>query len=281
MSLWQQVITKDRVALITGAANGIGRAAAVRFAKAGMKLCLVDVNIDALTKLANSLGEGENIIISQTDVTDIQQMTNLREEVYKKFGEVALLMNNAGVSFPTSSADKLENWKQIMDVNFWGVVNGQHAFVPSMVTQNTPCLIVNTGSKQGITNPPGNPAYNASKAAVKAITEQLAHELRQNKDNKVGVHLLVPGFTWTGLTSGGNEQKEKPPGAWTSDQVVDALLAGITADEFYIICQDNEVTKEMDKKRVQWALGDLVEKRPALSRWHPDYADKFKQFMQN
>ena len=134
-------------------------------------------------------------------------------------------------------------------------------------------MIVNVGSKQGITNPPGHPVYNITKAALKAYTEALEHELRSNPDNaghRVTAHLLIPGWTTTGT-------QEHKPGAWLPEQVVDAMLSGIARGDFYIICPDGEVTAEMDKKRILWAAGDMTENRPPLSRWHPDYSDVAKQ----
>jgi short-subunit dehydrogenase len=153
------------------------------------------------------------------------------------------------------------------------------AFVADMLAQGTPCAVVNTGSKQGITTPPGNAAYNVSKAAVKVLTEQLAHELRQIEGCLVSAHLLVPGHTFTGMTARG--RTEKPASAWTPDQVVDRLVEGMAAGDFYIMCLDNETTAEMDARRMRWAVDDLILNRPALSRWHPDYKDAFAAHMKS
>ena len=135
--------------------------------------------------------------------------------------------------------------------------------------------IVNTGSKQGITCPPGNTAYNVTKAGVKVVTEALAHELRNVDGCQISAHLLIPGFTFTGITGG----TEKPAGAWTAEQVIDFMLPAMARGDFYILCPDNEVTREIDNKRVAWAAGDITENRPALSRWHPDYKDAFAAYM--
>lgn len=99
-------------------------------------------------------------------------------------------MNNAGVGGKTGSWTELDNWGKIINTNLWGIVNVQHTFVPYMIGQENQSLIINTGSKQGITNPPGNPAYNASKAAVKSLTEGLSYELRQ-QPTKLTAHLFV------------------------------------------------------------------------------------------
>ena len=140
-----------------------------------------------------------------------------------------------------------------------------------MLEQSSPALVVNTGSKQGITNPPGSACYNAAKAAVKSLTESLAHELRNLEGCQVTAHLLVPGWTTTG-------DREHRSGAWLPGQVADFLLAGIERGDFYVICPDDETTWEMDRKRILWSAMDLTEGRPALTRWHPDWKEEFERF---
>lgn len=146
-----------------------------------------------------------------------------------------------------------------------------------MIDQGTPGLVINTGSKQGITNPPGNPAYNVSKAGVKSATESLQHTLRNIEHCKISAHLLVPGFTYTGLVKRfvGNE---KPDGAWTPEEVVDFMLEAISRGSFYIVCPDNEVTRDEDSKRILWAAGDLAYDRSPLSRWDDAYKSAFAKF---
>jgi NAD(P)-dependent dehydrogenase (short-subunit alcohol dehydrogenase family) len=170
----------------------------------------------------------------------------------------------------------LDRWRRLIDVNLWGVIHGIKAFAPAMIAQGTPCAILSTGSKQGITCPPGDTAYNVSKAGVKVVTEALAHELRNIDGCKVSAHLLIPGFTFTGMTrpDGG----EKPAAAWTAEQVVDFMIERMSAGDFYILCPDNDVPRALDEKRILWAAGDIVENRPPLSRWHPDYKAAFKAF---
>jgi NAD(P)-dependent dehydrogenase (short-subunit alcohol dehydrogenase family) len=141
---------------------------------------------------------------------------------------------------------------------------------------DAPGLVINTGSKQGITQPPGNTAYNVSKAGVKALTEGLAHSLRERTGDRVTAHLLIPGFTYTGMTS---PRPEKPAGAWTPDQVIDLMLQRLARGDFYILCPDNETTPEQDAKRIAWAAADVTDNRPALSRWHSDYAAEFARYM--
>lgn len=166
---------------------------------------------------------------------------------------------------------------QILETNLFGVVNGLNTFVKSFQARKSkPSAIVITGSKQGITNPPGNPAYNASKAAVKTLAEHLSYDL---KDTQTSVHLLVPGWTFTGLTGGGG-LKEKPDGAWAPEQVADFLEQKMGEGKFYIICPDNDVTEEMDKKRVMWGAGDLAHGRPPLTRWRDEYKQEHADWME-
>ena len=170
-----------------------------------------------------------------------------------------------------------EGWARVLGVNLLGVLHGVQAFVPAMADGGEPGVVINTGSKQGITQPPGDTAYNVSKSAVKSLTEGLAHTLRNRTGCRVTAHLLIPGFTYTGMIA--RRIAAQPPGAWTPDQVADRLLDGLAAGEFYILCQDNETTREQDEKRILWAAQDLIENRPALSRWHPDWKDAFERFM--
>jgi NAD(P)-dependent dehydrogenase (short-subunit alcohol dehydrogenase family) len=275
-------LTEGRVAVITGAASGIGLAAALCFARLGLRVCLSDLEGEALAKATDAVsaaarGGKSDVLAVPTDVSDRQAVDRLKSAVYERFGEVAVLMNNAGTAPGGGPWDHYERWRRVLDVNLWGVINGVHAFAAAMIEQRTPCAIVNTGSKQGITCPPGDTAYNVSKAGVKVLTEGLAHQLRNTEGCRVSAHLLVPGSTFTGMTqrAGG----AKPPGAWMPDQVIDFMLEGMAAGDFYIICPDNDVTREIDNRRIQWAAEDIIRNRPALSRWHPDHKDAFAAFL--
>ena len=276
-----KALAPNNVAVITGGADGIGLAAAERFANRGMHVVLVDINSDKLADAKAQIEDtasNEITVVSKTiDVADFSALAQLSSEIFAQFGHVDVLMNNAGRSGKTSSWGEIDVWREIFDVNLWGIVHGMHAFTEKMVNQSRPALIINTGSKQGITNPPGNPAYNASKAAVKAATESLQHALRSIDGCLVSAHLLVPGYTFTGLTR--QRQSDKPAGAWHPEQVIDYLLDAIDKGKFYIICPDNEVTEEDDVKRVLWGAGDLAYGRTPLSRWDENYADEFAKFI--
>lgn len=270
-------------ALITGAASGIGLAAAKRFAAIGLDIIIVDRDQAALSTALRTLAEnrdnaatdftGSSILTIDADVGDRDAMLELAEA----YTDISVLMNNAAIG-PDSSVLDADNWRQIIDTNMWGVVHGCQAFVPAMIKSGKPGLVINTGSKQGITTPPGNPAYNVSKAAVKVYTEALQHELRNGANPAVTAHLLIPGFVWTGMTSRG--RTEKPDGAWTAEQTVDFMLQSLERGDFYILCPDNDVSRELDEKRMAWASLDIIQNRPPLSRWHPDYAEAFKAFLE-
>jgi NAD(P)-dependent dehydrogenase (short-subunit alcohol dehydrogenase family) len=269
-------LAEGRAAVITGGASGIGFAAAKRFAALGMKICLADLSQEALDRATEQL-PGATVVTVPTDVSKMEEVQHLKERAYADFGEVAVLMNNAGTSPGGGPWDHYERWQRVLSVNLWGVVNGVHAFTQAMIDQKTPCAIISTGSKQGITCPPGDTAYNITKAGVKVLTEGLAHSLRNIEGCQVTAHLLVPGSTFTGMTARG--RTEKPPGSWTPEQVVDFMMAAMTAGDFYIICPDNDVTRDIDNRRILWAAEDIIRNRPALSRWHPDYQDEFVEFL--
>ncbi|TCL72790.1 SDR family NAD(P)-dependent oxidoreductase [Rhizobium sp. BK251] len=277
----QEIFKKSNVAVITGGASGIGFAAAQHFAKAGMSVVIADLGGEKLAEARAALeaiaGE-EHVMAAETDVSRKEDLEALERAVIQRFGRVHVLMNNAGIGPETSIFSAQANWDSILGVNLMGVINGTRTFGPHMIAHGEPALIINTGSKQGITTPPGNPAYNVSKAGVKVFTEALQHELRNTQGCKVSAHLLIPGFVFTGLTKG--DRAEKPAAAWTSEQTVDFMIESLGGDDFYILCPDNDVARPVDERRMAWAIGDVIENRPPLSRWHPDYAEKFKAFLE-
>src|SRR5882672_11108758 len=248
-------MSPNHVAVITGGASGIGLAGAMRFARLGMKVAIADIGAgrlkDAETQLSSiAPGGAAGVMTMAVDVSGLDDVTKLEDAVRARFGGTDVLMNNAGIQPGSQMFGPHDNWQRILGVNLWGVINGSQVFAPGMIGRARPGLIINTGSKQGITTPPGDPAYNVSKAGVKAFT---------------------------GLTARG--RTEKPAGAWTAEQTVDFMIERVNAGDFYVLCPDNDVPRQLDERRILWAAGDIVENRPPLSRWHKDYADAFAAFV--
>ncbi|SNX82042.1 related to oxidoreductase [Melanopsichium pennsylvanicum] len=275
-------IKAGNLAVISGGASGIGLAAAKFYLSQGMKVAIGDRSESSLQSATKALADKGESYIGLLDVSDQTSVSLFRKSVFEKFGgsKLTVLMANAGVAGPTKAMTS-EGWDRILSTNFYGVVNICQAFLPDLKTHRQDALLINTGSKQGITTPPGTgPAYNISKAAVKVFTESLAHELREDKSSKVDVKLLIPGWVHTGLT-GAADGKPKPDGAWTPEQTVDFMLERIQAGSFYILCPDNETKRETDLARMEWNVNDVIQDRPALSRWHEDYSTEFNDFVKS
>jgi NAD(P)-dependent dehydrogenase (short-subunit alcohol dehydrogenase family) len=276
--------TAGSVAVVTGGAAGIGLAAAKRFAQLGLRVCIADLGADRLARAAQEVAilaahGADDVMAVETDVSRVEDLRRLEAAVRDRFGGTDILMNNAGIQPGSTLFGAAANWERVLDVNLWGAIRGTQAFVPAMIARGRPGLVINTGSKQGITTPPGDPAYNVSKAGLKAFTEALQHELRNTPDCRLSAHLLIPGFVFTNLAAHG--RAEKPAGAWTPEQTVDFMMERLDAGDFYILCPDNDVPRSLDERRILWAAGDVVENRPPLSRWHPDYKQAFEAFSQN
>jgi NAD(P)-dependent dehydrogenase (short-subunit alcohol dehydrogenase family) len=269
------VFSSGKVAVITGGADGIGLACAQKLLGLGLQVCISDNNEEKLQQVSEQLPDVMTVSADVSQMTDIER---LRDTVYARFGRVNVLMNNAGTGRRGNSAwTGYEGWLQTLNVNLVGVINGIHTFVPAMLEQDDDGVVINTGSKQGITLPPGNPAYNVSKAGVKAVTEMLQYEFRNTEKCRLSAHLLVPGFTYSGMIR--PFLPDKPPGAWTTEQVADFMVDHVSSGDFYIICPDNDTSRSTDNRRMAWAMGDLINNRPALSRWHPEHESTFESYM--
>lgn len=268
-------------AVVTGAAGGIGLEAARRYAAAGMNIVVADVKEElgvAEEELAAITSSPDKVLAKSCDVSKLEEVEALRDAALDRFGKVHCLMNNAGIGRPGSLPwEDLEQLHTILGVNLMGVVHGCHAFVPSMLAHGEAGAVINTGSKQGITRPPGNYAYNISKASVLAYTESITHAFRGLDNCALTAHLLIPGFVYTPMISGFVPQK--PPGAATAEETVGFMLSALENGDFYILCPDNETPRELDEKRMQWTADDMIKNRPALSRWHPDFSEEFEAFV--
>ncbi|TKA72680.1 hypothetical protein B0A55_06281 [Friedmanniomyces simplex] len=275
------VFRKGANALITGGASGVGLAVAKLCATHAMNIILVDNNTSKLDEAKSMLSSTKagNVDTHSMDVASLSDWSKLKSHVESGGTKLDFLHLNAGIGLKSDWTDSAY-FHKIMDVNLFGVINGINTFFPHFEgnTSGEQKAIVVTGSKQGITNPPGNPAYNASKSAVKTITEHLSFDLAKSSPN-TSVHLLVPGWTFTGLTGGGNA-KEKPAGAWAPEQVADHLYQKMGEGKFYVICPDNDVGFEEDRRRMMWTMGDVVFERLPQSRWREEYKEEAGRTME-
>ncbi|KAJ5746757.1 hypothetical protein N7520_011939 [Penicillium odoratum] len=293
------VIQAKNTALITGAASGVGFAVAKLCRTKGMHLALVDIDKDNLEKAKNVLHELDSSLKTEAyafDVADIGAWKQTAAGVGKAFPDLDLVVLNAGKGYKPREASPSglkqwldgDYWRKTFETNVSGPLNGVEALLPLLLSKSqTPKSIVVTGSKQGMTNPPGgkNPAYNASKAAIKSLTEHLSHDLRSDPATAhISVHLLVPGWTWTGMMGNvgvtNEEEVKKMPGAWYPSQVATELLNGLEKGSFYIICPDGETDRALDQARIKWGAEDAVEGRPALSRWEDSWKHRADEAIQ-
>lgn len=275
------VFRSGALALITGGAGGVGFAFAQHCRRQGMHLALLDINKDSLSAASSVLQKIDNKLLTLTyeiDVSDLSAWSAVKSDLEGKFQTIDLLMLNAGFGIRTTTPwSDASYFQKTLATNYFGMINGLVTFLPFVTKSTGPSAVVLTGSKQGITNPPGNPAYNASKSAVKTTAEQLAYDLRTEGSSifapHVSAHLLVPGWAFTGLSGnvGPVEDevalKNKPHGAWLPSQVAEYGVKKINEGKFYIICPDTDVDESLDNARMTWATQDITEGRSALSRW--------------
>jgi len=277
---------KDKVAVITGAANGIGYGIAEKFTKEGIKVVLADIESKALSEAEDKLKQiNSNVLGILTDVAKIDDIKVLAKICIDKYGKVDILCNNAGVVFAGKSSttiweSSLNDWKWTFDVNIWGVINGINVFVPIMLKQGTECFIINTASMASLITPAiGTSIYSITKFAVIAISESLKHELAF-VDSKIKVFALSPGFVQTNLTqSDRNRPKELNNNVRTNpklEPIIDAyrqsIENGITPefvaeklyqtllndDKFYVPTDRHRFLRSNVKKRMEGIIQDLL-----------------------
>jgi short-subunit dehydrogenase len=288
---------KDKVAVITGAASGIGRGIANQAAKEGMKVVLADIEAEPLSQTEEELlSTGASVISVLTDVSKVEDLERLANKTLENFGEVHLLCNNAGVSIPGLIWEyDLSDWKWIINVNLWGVIHGIHVFVPIMLKQGNECNIVNTASFAGLSSVnPGNSIYTVTKHGVVVLSESLNYELTQ-VNSKIRVSVLCPGFVNTKvLDSERNRPKElcssdfepsvekfikihpnyEEPvklffqsikSGTSPDKVGEIVFQAIKKDEFYILTHAGYMWKKIVKTRMDRML-EAFQKNKELLR---------------
>ncbi len=214
---------KDKIAVITGAGSGIGRALALKCAAEGMRVGLADLQVGRLEAIAGQLQKtGTEVSSSAVDVADPAQLINFADQVISTYGAPDLLFNNAGIlRVGEAWSHSFEQWQQILSVNLMGVVNGLNAFVPAMIEAGKTAHIVNTGSVGSLVVAPGMAQYTATKMAVRGITESLLHDLKA-RQSPIDVSLLCPGPV---LTSIGDELMGLEPGDRVAEPT-EHLMAG-------------------------------------------------------
>lgn len=261
-----------RVAVVTGAASGIGRALADAFAAEGMRVVMSDVDPARLETAAGEVAAatGAEVEAVPTDVASWQAVEALARRTLERFGAVHLLCNNAGVTRPGPAWElTLEQWKWVIDVNLWGVIHGVKAFVPGMVERGEPAHVVNTASVGGIVAFPELAPYSAAKAGVIGLSESLAHDLRAS-GAPIGVSVLCPGPVATDFRAHsralqpGAEEQHLPAAVgdvdWRSPaDIASDVLAAIRDERFWILT--HRVYAETIERRFRGIVesGEVVE----------------------
>lgn len=201
---------KDKVAVITGAASGIGRGLAEYYAQKEMKIVLADVEVKALSLAESEMKAGwADIITVVTDVSKKEDVQLLAKRTIDAFGKVDLLFNNAGVATGSSIWESsINDCKWVIDVNLWGVIHCIHEFVPIMIRQGTPCHIVNTSSMAGLATYHPSALYQLTKHSIVALSEQLLHDL-EIRGTKIKFSVICPGIVNTNIMDAEHNRPEK------------------------------------------------------------------------
>jgi NAD(P)-dependent dehydrogenase (short-subunit alcohol dehydrogenase family) len=275
---------KNKVAVVTGAASGIGQGLAERCVKEGMKVVISDVDEKRLRRLERKLNRADaQVLTVLTDVSKAMEVENLAKKTLDTFGEIHLLFNNAGIALPNLTWEyDLKDWEQVLGVNLWGVLHGIHTFIPIMLKQGNECHIVNTSSIEGvISNGVGGATYGVCKHALVHLTERLALELEENGPN-IKVSVLCPGFVKTNIflsalnrvseerrkeiLSPEERSEERAEEIKTfmeespiilPDKVADIVFQAIREEKLYIFTHKDAFWKERIKERFDAILQSL------------------------
>lgn len=281
---------KDKVAVVTGGASGLGLAMARRFAAEGMKLVLGDIEEEPLRRVEQEFRRaGVPVLAIRTDVSRGHDVERLAEKTLATFGAVHVVCNNAGVGpggviWENTAAD----WEWVLGVNVWGVIHGVRVFVPIMLRENTPCHVVNTASVAGLLSVPGLGIYCVSKHAVVTLTECLYHDLAA-RGSKIGVSLLCPAYVPTGIADSErnrpamlhNPARPRSPedlerervmrhavesGRISAEQVAQMVFDAIVNERFYIL------THPRIKAAVEMRVQDILQDRNPTDTSQPPKA---------
>lgn len=268
---------RGKVAAVTGAASGLGRAMALAFAREGMHVALADVEEKGMSETRNQvLALGVQSFAMRVDVSRSQEVDAFAERTVHELGGVHVACNNAGVAVSGAVWENSEDeWRWILDVNLWGVIHGVRAFAPRLLAQNEG-HIVNTASVAGLISPPGMGAYCVTKHAVVTLTESLHQDLRE-RGSAVGASVLCPAYVPTGIS---DSERNRPPdlrvgeksserlakeamlrkavaaGRLSADDVARAVVAAVKANRFYVL------THPAIKGAVRARMEDVLDARP-------------------
>ena len=265
---------EGRVAAVTGAASGLGRAMALAFADEGMHAALADVDEPGLKSTLNEVqSRGVRAFAMRVDVSRYQEVESFCSKAIAQFGATHVVCNNAGVS-PLGAVweNTLADWQWILGVNLWGVIHGVRAFVPRLLAQGEG-HVVNTASVAGLISPPGMGAYNVTKHAVVALSESLYHDLRL-RGSPVGVSVLCPAYVPTGIA---DSERNRPRELWnpgkkpskeeallkkavasgklSADDVARAVVAAVKEERFYVL------THPRIKGAIRARMEDILDER--------------------
>ena len=265
---------EGKVAAVTGAASGLGRAMALAFAGEGMHAALADVDEPGLKSTLNEVqSRGVRAFAMRVDVSRYQEVESFCSKAIAQFGATHVVCNNAGVS-PLGAVweNTLADWQWILGVNLWGVIHGVRAFVPRLLAQGEG-HVVNTASVAGLISPPGMGAYNVTKHAVVALSESLYHDLR-SRGSPVGVSVLCPAYVPTGIA---DSERNRPRELWnpgkspskeeallkkavasgklSADEVARAVVAAVKEERFYVL------THPRIKGAIRARMEDILDER--------------------
>ena len=269
---------RDRVAVVTGAASGIGLALAERFAAEGMKIVMADVEAEALAKAAEGLGrKASAVLATRVDVSRPDDVERLARETYQTFGAAHVLCNNAGVAVIGAAHEHtLADWQWVVNVNLWGVIHGVHAFLPRMIAGGDEGHIVNTASMAGLTTAPFMSVYDVTKHGVVALSESMYKE-GQLTGSPIGVSVVCPGLIDTNIMRSSRNRPEelaetgktgamaqafgqslgdRLAGGYPPSEVAEQVLQGVREERFYIVPAQPEV-----KANIAVRAQDLIELR--------------------